>query len=433
MAAEAIALPGGSGATMPPRRRADDSTLSLLLAGPAASGARKSLVLREYMLGAGPAVRPLPQPARDAAPGESAVLLDLGEEEALLVAGATLGRLPRGDGGPDLLARAAAGATAWGRERARDRRRLRLAEQLIRFTEQLNSATARADVHEALLSNVVSIVGAYTAMLCVGDEDGSPLRVVGGPRCPAGAEALCVGWRPELGRSGVFWVGSERPGPGTPLFELGGVLVDIGARTVVRVPAWGRTVLVLVERRENRVFEASDWELLRTLVRQAEVAAERVRLFEEVSALSLTDPLTGLGNRRRMEVVLKHGVAAAQRGGLLSMVMLDIDDFKEINDRDGHPAGDAVLRLVADTLREHLRGSDVAVRYGGDEFLLVLPDTCAAGAEALVERIRAHLPGGVRVSAGATEYDPSIQSPEELIAAADRELYRDKRQRRGGR
>jgi diguanylate cyclase (GGDEF)-like protein len=237
-----------------------------------------------------------------------------------------------------------------------------------------------------------------------------------------------VAWRPEFAEAGITGANDARS-----FAELGAVFAEAGASTVIRVPAGERAVLFLVERRSDRLFEASDWTLLHALVRQAAVTMERVRLFEEVSALSLTDPLTGLGNRRRMEVVLKHGIAAAQRGGLLSMVMLDLDGFKEINDREGHPAGDQALRLVADTLREHLRGSDVAVRYGGDEFLLVLPGTSAAGAETMVARVRERLAPRIALSAGVAGYEPSLRSAEEFIAAADRELYRDKLQRRASR
>jgi diguanylate cyclase (GGDEF)-like protein len=323
-----------------------------------------------------------------------------------------------------------AGAEAWRKERARDRRRLRLAEQLIRFTELLNSARERGDVHDALLAHVVSIVGAYTALLCVEDGPEATLQVVGGMRCPPFAQGMRVAWRPEFAQAGITGAKDDRRPNGGMLAELSPVFVQTGASTVIRIPAWERAVLFLVERRRDRIFETSDWALLHTLVRQAAVTIERVRLFEEVSALSLTDPLTGLGNRRQMEVVLKHGIAAAQRGGLLSLVMLDLDNFKEINDREGHPAGDQALKLVADTLREHLRGSDVAVRYGGDEFLLVLPGTSGEGAESTVARIRERLAARVALSAGVVEYDPSLRSADDFIAAADREMYRNKHNRR---
>jgi diguanylate cyclase (GGDEF)-like protein len=325
-----------------------------------------------------------------------------------------------------------AGAAAWGRERASERRRLRVAEQLIRYAELLNSAREPADVHAALLSHVVSMVGAYTAVLCVQDGAEATLRVVGGARCPAAARGMRVAWRPEFAQAEIAGAAEAHRANGGPLSELSPLFAQAGASTVVRLPAWDRAVLFLVERRADRVFEPGDWTLLHTLVRQAEVTMERVRLFEEVSALSLTDPLTGLGNRRHLEVVLKHGMALAQRGGLLSLVMLDLDRFKEINDREGHPAGDQALRMVADTLRAQLRGSDAAVRYGGDEFLLVLPGTPAAGAETTVARIRDCLACRISVSAGVAEYDPSLSSAEEFIAATDRALYRDKLRRRDG-
>jgi diguanylate cyclase (GGDEF)-like protein len=94
-----------------------------------------------------------------------------------------------------------------------------------------------------------------------------------------------------------------------------------------------------------------------------------------------------------------------------------------VNDEEGHPAGDRVLCRVADTLKAEARGSDVVVRYGGDEFLVILPGGTASAARSLAERVRARLAGLVGVSAGIALYRPELQSPDELIREADRALY----------
>jgi diguanylate cyclase (GGDEF)-like protein len=357
------------------------------------------------------------------------MLIDLGSPVELLLVGGTVGRVPRDVGEDELLARATAGAEAWARERAQERRRAHLSEQLMQFSYTLNAARTLTEVHDALLAFAIDMVGAYTAFLCVEEAGGCNARIVGGPRFPRHMEGLAVRWRPEFTRTAITPAAEARFGTGAPLSELGPVFVQTGAALVPRLPAWSGAALFLVERRESRQFNAGDWQLLQALVRQAEVAIERVRLFEEVRMLSLTDPLTGLGNRRMMDVVFEQAMGAAQRGGRLSVAMLDVDDFKEINDRDGHPAGDRVLQKVGAVLSEQLRGADVAIRFGGDEFLLILPDAQVAGADALVNRIQSCLPPGLRISAGTAEYHPSMAAANDLIDAADRVLYQQKRSR----
>jgi diguanylate cyclase (GGDEF)-like protein len=149
-----------------------------------------------------------------------------------------------------------------------------------------------------------------------------------------------------------------------------------------------------------------------------------VNLFEQVRDLSLTDPLTGLANRRQLAVVMERSLAAARRGKPLAVVMIDLDGFKRINDELGHPVADRMLCTVAAALQEEARGADLVVRYGGDEFLVVLPGGSRAGANALLERVSRRLAGEVAFTAGVAEFDAAEDSLEQLIQAADRDLYR---------
>ena len=168
------------------------------------------------------------------------------------------------------------------------------------------------------------------------------------------------------------------------------------------------------------------------------MALDNARVHGIVERQALVDGLTGLANRRQAEDALEAELSRAQRfGGPLALVVADLDDFKAINDRHGHPAGDTVLRELADVLRENTREVDLAARWGGEEFVVLLPGTDAAGAAQLAERVRAALEGrtilsseGVAIRAtasfGVAAY-PASGTAGELIAAADAALYRAKR------
>jgi diguanylate cyclase (GGDEF)-like protein len=173
-----------------------------------------------------------------------------------------------------------------------------------------------------------------------------------------------------------------------------------------------------------------------SLAAHAVVALENARLHGMVERQALVDGLTGLANRRAATDALHAEAARAERLETpLSLVLADLDEFKEVNDAYGHAVGDAVLRAFADVLRETVRESDVAGRWGGEEFLLLLPGADLEGAVQLAERVRVALaardiPGapGLRVTAsfGVAEYAGESNS-EQLVVAADGALYRAKR------
>jgi diguanylate cyclase (GGDEF)-like protein len=175
-----------------------------------------------------------------------------------------------------------------------------------------------------------------------------------------------------------------------------------------------------------------------SLAAQAVVALENARLHGIVERQALADDLTGLANRRRCEEALSAELARAERFGTsLTVAFADLDEFKAVNDRHGHPCGDLVLREFAAVLRATVREADVAGRWGGEEFLLLLPGTDAAGGAQLAERIRVKLASrvvlapdgtavGVTCSFGLASY-PALEGAGALLAAADEALYRAKR------
>jgi len=162
---------------------------------------------------------------------------------------------------------------------------------------------------------------------------------------------------------------------------------------------------------------------------QVGIAINNSRLYEETRSISLHDPLTGLANRRFMEIQLVKCFDAVKRyGEMISIIMADIDHFKAYNDSHGHPEGDRLLVQVAAILVRETRDADYVFRYGGEEFLLLLPWTDAAAARATAERLRmaVEVELGVTISLGVVSCQHGMMDKEGLIHLADEALYRAK-------
>ena len=153
-----------------------------------------------------------------------------------------------------------------------------------------------------------------------------------------------------------------------------------------------------------------------------------------VRALSMTDPLTGLANRRRLDEALRSEIHRAQRyGGHLSVVITDLDHFKRVNDEHGHQVGDSVLHEFAQLIRAHCRDTDLVARFGGEEFVILMPEVGVAEAQACAERMRATLvqtiipplTKPITASFGVAEFVPG-ESEGSLLRRADKALYRGK-------
>ncbi len=187
------------------------------------------------------------------------------------------------------------------------------------------------------------------------------------------------------------------------------------------------------------VWNEERLELARTMANEAAMALENARLYEDARKLADRDPLTGFYNHRFLHERLGEEVVRAQRARRpLSVLMLDIDDFKLVNDTFGHLFGDRVLTWTAELIRSTLRASDVPARYGGDEFAIILPETDKDEARSAAERIleafrdRAFVgeqrgPVPIAASIGVATFPGDGRTATDLIAAADRALYRVKR------
>ena len=182
-----------------------------------------------------------------------------------------------------------------------------------------------------------------------------------------------------------------------------------------------------------------DTSLLEQLAVKVSLCLSNVTAHEKLRFLAYHDPLTGLLNRRVMESVLAREYSRARRYGKnLSVVFLDLDHFKHVNDVHGHDCGDHLLQHVAGILMERCRETDIVARYAGDEFVIILPEASLEMAEQLMERIRAHFKGhplemdaaciSVSVSVGiASINDDGVDGPKTLLKKADERLYAQKK------
>jgi diguanylate cyclase (GGDEF)-like protein len=215
-----------------------------------------------------------------------------------------------------------------------------------------------------------------------------------------------------------------------------------GVKILAMLPliAKGQSIgLVELNSNGSVTFDEERLGLARTMANEAAMALENARLYEEARNLADRDPLTGFYNHRFLHERLGEEVVRTQRGRrAMSVLMLDLDDFKLVNDTFGHLFGDRVLTWTAELIRSTLRASDIPARYGGDEFAIILPETDGDEATRAAERILAAFrdnayvgeqrgPVPIGASIGVATFPADGRTATELIAAADKALYRVKR------
>jgi len=203
----------------------------------------------------------------------------------------------------------------------------------------------------------------------------------------------------------------------------------------------GQLVGTLAVGREGREFEGHERDVFTVLLDKASTSIENISVHQRVSEQAVTDELTGLANNRAFRETIDREAERAERfGHELSLIILDIDDFKRVNDTYGHLQGDEVLQAIAQILHSEPRAIDEPARYGGEEFVVALPETGSEGAVELAERIRVQLeqklipavdggePLSVTASFGTATLPEAASTVRELFEAADEALYEAKRQ-----
>ncbi|HUF84006.1 MAG TPA: sensor domain-containing diguanylate cyclase [Acidimicrobiia bacterium] len=259
------------------------------------------------------------------------------------------------------------------------------------------------------------------------DDGGPPVFFEGGHAAGPLVNRMWAGDEPVLIRTTEQAPVVEYALPNAINFVVVPLLAE-GESLGVVVAEWGH-------RRPDRIPALT----VDTLAQSAAHAAMSLRntwLLAEVERLATRDGLTGLSNRRLFEESLEREVARAdRRGSPLALVVLDVDHFKDVNDTLGHQAGDAVLREVGRALSEKTKASDLPARYGGDEFVVLLPDCSGADCITVAERLRSAVAARmttvkVTVSAGCAALPDNAHDGERLVAAADAALYEAKREGR---
>jgi diguanylate cyclase (GGDEF)-like protein len=195
----------------------------------------------------------------------------------------------------------------------------------------------------------------------------------------------------------------------------------------------------------DRFDPSYDTSLLEQLAVKVSLCLSNVTAHEKLIFLAYHDPLTELLNRRVMETILKREFNRSKRYlGVLSVVFIDLDDFKIVNDSNGHEAGDRLLKYVADKLLEMTRETDIVARFAGDEFVILLPETGKDMATTMLERIQSYFNENpmvygkktipVSISFGvASSVDDSVHESEDLLRLADKSLYKIKQARKNDR
>jgi len=327
--------------------------------------------------------------------------------------------------------------------------RSQLAQSLQRFLERISSREPQK-TYQAILKHSMELLRAERASLWVFDEDSNEISLKAALGFAVSTAEVIPNRLGEGISGGVLESGKalvvsdlERAGLTAAPAER-----KYRTKSFISYPITmrGRKIGVLnvADKTGDEKFDDVDLSLLEILGPQIAVALESAEWHERATQfqlMSITDPLTGLLNRRYLEERLSDELNRSERYNYsMSCLMIDIDDFKSYNDRNGHQAGDVALKITAHALKAALRSADVACRYGGEEFCILLPQTSITEAGVIAERIRQRVAereypfgksqplGNVTVSIGISTLGKHIDTGEKVIAAADRALYTAKSQ-----
>jgi diguanylate cyclase (GGDEF)-like protein/putative nucleotidyltransferase with HDIG domain len=322
-------------------------------------------------------------------------------------------------------------------------------QELLALYEIVQTMGQSLDVQETMdlvIGKTKRIIDFSTCVLfLVQPEEGHIVAAAAsGPR----AEEI-RGRRMQLGAgvSGVVAQGGQPSGLGKTALEdlgplLGGEARGFGLAHVLSAPLMSEETLLgalTLYRPGSRPFTEDDARLVVAVARQTAIAINNARQHEQTRQSAMTDQLTGLANARHFFMRLEQELSRARREhGPVSLVAVDLNGLKQINDGYGHQQGDRALRVIAEVFRRHVRDYDTVVRYAGDEFFIILPDTTNKAAVETTHRIKEAvrqtslevLPGrniNLSASFGVATFPGDAEHADALIAVADQAMYADKR------
>ena len=318
-------------------------------------------------------------------------------------------------------------------------------ERFFEASRMLNSALTPEHVYECAIDALRTIAPFELTLVTWTEPDGSH-RVV--HACGPGTDKL-LGTVVDAERSLSAMVvknghylplGGEYRGAASPVIGPSEALEDLSSVVVLplRLHAGIRGTLIVGSERPS-MFSDQRRGMLEVIANQVSVSLANAKTYARVQEMATTDPLTGLYNRRIFHERLDEALARSERSKApITLVLLDIDHFQNVNDTHGHPVGDQVLRELGATIRRMMRRTDTAARYGGEEFALILEDTDTSGALVLAERLRKETATMSFVGAGGADFSMTLslglagfgmhaESSSSLVEAADQALYRAKR------
>ncbi|MDD5126579.1 MAG: diguanylate cyclase [Dehalococcoidales bacterium] len=287
------------------------------------------------------------------------------------------------------------------------------------------------------LKKVVDVSWASVMLL----EDNTLYRLA---QYPVISSVWQVGERMPVKSTATEWVIAHKQ----PVFEAdltkearfvtGQKHMSQGLRSIIYLPLMAKgevTGTLIVASQKPDAYNPRNIALLEQLAAQIAMPAENARLYAKAEEKARIDELTGLFNRRSLDEEIAQEIGRHSRyGGVFSLIIMDLDSFKAYNDKYGHPAGDKLLKQMGSIIKGAVRNADLAFRYGGDEFAILLPQTAIDAASQVAERVRQHVANKAKTNAVAVTASLGLASwpadgigPNEMIAAADAALYRAKR------
>jgi diguanylate cyclase (GGDEF)-like protein len=325
--------------------------------------------------------------------------------------------------------------------------RSRVTDSLQHFLERISCADP-LKTYNAIVSNSKELLRSERASLMVLDENANELvlkaasglatdpATVGSVRVGEGVSGEVIDTGKPIMVTDLRMAG-RKPAPAERSYKTNSFIsypITIGGRKV--------GVLNITDKVGGGTYDEVDLSLLEIIGPQVALALERAEWQEratEFQLMSITDPLTALTNRRYLEERLAEELNRSKRYDYpMSFLMIDVDDFKAYNDKNGHQAGDVALQITAHCLKGALRSADVASRYGGEEFCILLPQTGMTEAATIADRIRQRVAttefphgksqplGRVTISVGVSTFSKHVDTAENIIAAADRALFQAK-------